>query len=129
MGILERIKQLKRQGQAPDPFLAQLIAVETLADPISSGYPHAVYTLTEVKGKEVYAFSALIAIESILEKLLEKPTALRSFIDSQLLLRRSMKRRGERAILELFKGQGRIQVPVMLKPVQRILEGREGDEL
>lgn len=127
MGLLERIRRLKREAGSPDPFLAQLIAVEVLADPLASGKPHAVYTLTEVDRKEVWAFSGLIAVESVLENLLDKPTALRSFIDSQLLLRRSLRRRGERALLELFKGAGRVQVPVMLKPVQRILHAEEGE--
>ena len=131
MGILERIKRLKREAGGPDPFLAQLIAVEVLSDPLESGKPHAVYTLSDLDKKEVWAFSGLIAIESVLEELLGRPTALRAFIDSQLLLRRSLKRRGERALIEAVKSGGQARAPILLKPVQRILSGVDegvGDE-
>jgi len=135
--VLEKLKKRKEVGT--DPFLPQFLAVSLFSDPMQEDYPHALYTLSDLDKKEIYSLSMLLAIESILERMLNPPalshtnggeyyrrvTVLRAFIDSYLLLKRSHKRRGEKAILRLFT-RGKIEVPISLRPVKRILTGGEG---
>ena len=120
MGILDVLR--KKERDFTNPFVVQGLAASLLADPLQEDYPHALYTLSELSDKEIASLSMLLAIESILQAELGRPTVISAFVDNLVLLKRSRKRRGEKAIISLFRKTG-IQTPITLQPVKRVLTG------
>ncbi len=125
MGVLEMLRRRERDFNSP--FTVQGLAVSLLADPAQEDHPNAIYTLSELSDKEISSLSMLLAIESIFQSELEQPTVISSFVDSIVLLKRSRKRRGEKAIISLFRRSG-VQAPVTLQPVKRVLSGGDSKE-
>ena len=120
VGVLDALR--KRERDFTNPFIVQGLATSLLADPLQEDYPHAIYTLSELNDKEIASLSMLLAIESILQSQIGKATVISAFVDNLVLLKRSRKRRGEKAIISLFRKTG-IQTPITLQPVKKILSG------
>jgi len=120
MGILDALR--RREKEFNSPFTVQGLAVSLLADPVQEDYRHALYTLSELNDKEITALSMLLSIESMFQSQLKEPTVISAFVDSIVLLKRSRKRRGEKAIINLFRKSG-IQTPITLQPLKKITSG------
>ena len=122
MGLLDILRKRKRDYS--NPFVVQGLAVGLLADPMQDDFPRAVYTLSDLSDKEISSLAMLLALESMLQAQLNAPTVLSSFVDSLVLLKRSRKRRGEKAIVSMFS-KARIQAPISLAPVKEMVKGGE----
>ena len=125
MGLLDVLR--KRKKDYSNPFVVQGLATGLLADPVQEDFPHALYTLSDLNDKEISSLAMLLALESMLQSQLGEPTVLSSFVDSIVLLKRSRKRKGEKAIVSMFS-KARIQAPISLAPVKSMVKGGDEDE-
>jgi len=125
MGVLDVLRRKEREFS--NPFVVQGLAVSLLADPSQKDYPNALYTLSDLSDKEITSLATILAIESMFRAQLNQPTVLSAFVDTIVLLKRSRKRRGEKAIISLFRKSG-IQTPITLQPIKKIFSGGDSDK-
>lgn len=123
MSVLEKIK---RKEEYINPFAGFNFAIEQLIVPSDD---KAIITLSELKDREIRNMTILEALNTLFKYEVGdggKKTVLDIMRSEYLLLKMARNRRRIREILTFIKaGVGKAQMPIMLKPVKKMLYSSE----